>query len=80
MGGPTLFKERDWEEPRAMPSHNVSLNHRSYHQSIYSSKEPWADLVDGGMALKGRYNSEMPIEIQNICPVNLHGLPKILEI
>lgn len=49
-------------------------------QSIYSSKEPWADLVDGGMALKGRYNSEMPIEIQNICPVNLYGLPEILEI
>ncbi|HRI62234.1 MAG TPA: hypothetical protein PK228_20980 [Saprospiraceae bacterium] len=49
-------------------------------QSIYSSKEPWADLADGGMNLRGRYNSEIPIEIKNICSCRMYGLPEVLEV
>lgn len=49
-------------------------------QSIYASQEPWSDLADRGMALKCRYNSEIPIRIKNIKNVNLYGLESILEI
>lgn len=48
--------------------------------SIYSSKEPWADLVDGGMALRGRFNREIPIKIKNVCSHKLYGLPEVMEI
>lgn len=49
-------------------------------QSIYSSKKPWADLVDGGMALRGRANNEIPIEVRNVCSYKLYGLPEEMEI
>ncbi len=48
--------------------------------NIYMSKNYWADLADRGMALKGRYNSEMPIEIKNFCKKKIYGLPELLEI
>ncbi len=48
--------------------------------NIYSSKEPWADLVDKGMALKGRYNNEIPIKVNNCCSHNLYGFPDVMEI
>ena len=48
--------------------------------NIYYCKEPWADLADRGMFLNGRYNSEMPIEIKNICNCLIYGLPETLEI
>jgi len=46
----------------------------------YISKEPWADLVDGGMSLRNRYNYEMPIQVKNICLHKLYGIPAIMEI
>lgn len=49
-------------------------------QSIYSSKKPWADLVDHGMALRGRFNDEIPIEVRNICSYKIYGLPEEMEI
>lgn len=49
-------------------------------QNIYSSQEPWADLVDRGMALRGRFNKEIPIKIRNICSSKIYGLPEILEV
>ncbi|MBD3339234.1 MAG: hypothetical protein GF353_08995 [Candidatus Lokiarchaeota archaeon] len=49
-------------------------------QNAYISKEPWGDLVDGGMALRGRANSEIPIEAKNICLHKIYGVPEILEI
>ncbi len=49
-------------------------------QSIYSPNEPWADLVDGGMALRGRFNDEIPIEVRNVCSYKVYGLPEKLEI
>ena len=48
--------------------------------NAYTLKKPWADLIDGGMALRGRCNYEMPIEIKNICKHRLHGLPETIEI
>ena len=48
--------------------------------NIYSSKEPWSDLVDGGMALRGRFNYEIPIEVKNKCLYKMYGLPEILEV
>jgi len=48
--------------------------------NTYSSKEPWADLLDGGMSLRGRYNYEIPIEIKNVCTHKLYGLPETIEI
>ncbi len=48
--------------------------------NTYSSKESWADLIDGGMVLRGRYNYEIPIEIKNVCPYKLYGLPETIEI
>lgn len=48
--------------------------------NAYSSKEPWHDLIDGGMALRGRHNYEIPIRIKNICPQRLYGLPETMEI
>lgn len=48
--------------------------------NAYSSKEPLHDLIDGGMALRGRYNYEIPIEVKNICSHKLYGLPEIMEI
>lgn len=48
--------------------------------NTYGSKEPWADLVDGGMALRGRFNYETPIEIRNVCQHKVHGLPEIINI
>lgn len=32
------------------------------------------------MALRGRYNYELPIEMKNVCLHKLYGLPDILEI
>ena len=49
-------------------------------QSIYTSKEPWADLVDGGMALRGRSNYEIPTEVRNVCSSKIYGLPEVLEV
>ena len=48
--------------------------------NIYSSKEPWSDLVDGGMALRGRFNYEIPIVVINKCLYTMYGLPEILEV
>ena len=48
--------------------------------NAYSSKEPWSDLIDGGMALRGRYNYEAPIKINNLCSHKLYGLPRTIEI
>jgi len=48
--------------------------------NIYNLQEPWAELADRGMFLKGRYNSEIPIRIKNICSNKIYGLPEILEI
>ena len=49
-------------------------------QAAYVSKEPWGDLVDGGMALSGRSNCEIPFEVINICKYKIYGVPEILEI
>ena len=46
---------------------------------IYNSKEHWSELADRGMALKERYNSEMPIEAKNISFNKIYGLTEILE-
>ena len=48
--------------------------------ALYSSKEAYADIIDKGMNLKGRNNSEMPIKIVNISDQKIYGLPKELEI
>jgi hypothetical protein len=48
--------------------------------TLYLSKEHWADVADRGMYLKGRYNSEMPIVIRNICRYKIYGIPTTLEI
>ena len=48
--------------------------------NAYNSKEPWADLIDAGMALRKRTTYEMPINVKNICPYNIHGLPEVIEI
>ncbi len=48
--------------------------------NIYSSKEPWVDLIDDGMALRSRFNYELPIKIKNVCSYKLYGLPNIIEI
>jgi hypothetical protein len=48
--------------------------------SIYGSKEPWSNLIDGGMALRGRFNCEIPIEVRNVCSSKIYGLPEKLEI
>jgi hypothetical protein len=49
-------------------------------QHAYISKEPWGDLVDGGMALKGRENHEIPIEVKNICSCKIYGIIESYEI
>jgi len=49
------------------------------HQ-LYVSKEPYSDIIDGGMHLKGRYNAEMPILINNVCGHKIYGLPEKIEI
>lgn len=46
----------------------------------YLSKEPWGDLVDGQMALRGRANDEIPIEVRNICPRKIYGIAETFEI
>jgi hypothetical protein len=47
---------------------------------LYVSQEDWAELADRGMFLKGRYNSEMPIVINNICSSKIYGIPTTIEI
>lgn len=49
-------------------------------QQAYLSKEPWGDLVDGLMALRGRANREIPIKIRNECPGKIYGIPEMLEV
>lgn len=49
-------------------------------RDAYSSKEPWGDLVDGGMAIRGRGNYEIPIEVNNICSHKIYGISEIFEI
>ena len=49
-------------------------------QKIYNSKEPWSELADRGMFLKGRYNWEMPIIMKSIISEKIYGLPEMLEI
>lgn len=48
--------------------------------NTYSSKELLANLFDGGMSLRGRYNYELPIEIKNVCSHKLYRLPETIEI
>lgn len=48
--------------------------------NAYASTGPWSDLVDRGMALRGRFNDEVPIEVKNITPCKIYGLPEFLEI
>ncbi|NLP27261.1 MAG: hypothetical protein GX370_00535 [Clostridia bacterium] len=48
--------------------------------SIYTSKELWADLIDGGMNIRSRYNYEIPIEIRNIYNEKIYGLPELIEV
>lgn len=47
---------------------------------IYAAKEPWSDLVDRGMFLKGRFNNEIPINIRNQCQHKLYGVADFLEV
>jgi hypothetical protein len=49
-------------------------------RDAYFSKERWGDLVDGGMALRGRFNYEIPIEVKNICSHKIYGIPETFEI
>lgn len=48
--------------------------------NAYLSKEPWGALVDGGTALRGRANGEVPIAAKNICPHKIYGIPDMFEI
>ncbi|HQE49978.1 MAG: hypothetical protein ACOX21_04080 [Bacillota bacterium] len=48
--------------------------------NTYSSKEWWADLIDGGMSLRSRYNREIPIQVKNVCAHKVYGLPELMEI
>lgn len=48
--------------------------------NAYTSKEPWADIAPRWMFLKGRYNHEIPIQIENKSNSIILGLPNQLEI
>lgn len=48
--------------------------------AAYASRQPWGDLVDGGMSVRGRYNGEMPVRLINVCSSRIHGLPADMEI
>jgi hypothetical protein len=48
--------------------------------NTYSSKALWADLIDGGMSLRSRYNREIPIQVKNVCAHKVYGLPELMEI
>jgi hypothetical protein len=49
-------------------------------QNIYLSTEDWSEIADRGMYLNGRYNSEMPVEIKNLCKYKIYGLEETIEI
>lgn len=49
-------------------------------QNAYLVKQPWSDLVDGGMALRGRANYELPVICLNNAKNHIYGLPAELEI
>lgn len=48
--------------------------------NIYYTKEPWAELADRGMFLTARFNSEIPVNINNVCSNKIYGLPKRIEV
>lgn len=48
--------------------------------AAYASRQPWGDLVDGGMNLRGRNSAEMPVRLINACAASVHGLPGEMEI
>lgn len=48
--------------------------------AAYASRQPWGDLVDGGMSLRGRSPDEMPVRLINACDTRVHGLPGEMEI
>lgn len=48
--------------------------------NAYMSREPWGDLLDGGMSLQSRCCYEMPVEVKNRCAYRIYGLPEALEI
>lgn len=52
----------------------------SIMHNVYGAKEPWSDLVDGGMHLIGRSNYDIPIIINNKCLHRIYGLADYLEI
>lgn len=47
---------------------------------LYRQPAPLADIPDRGMMLAPRWRSEMPLVIQNHCPVVLHGLPQRMTV
>jgi hypothetical protein len=49
-------------------------------QNIYTSSEPWAEIADRGMCLRGRYQSEPCIRLISKCQESIYGLPNVLEI
>jgi hypothetical protein len=48
--------------------------------AAYASRQPWGDLVDGGMSLRGRGNDEMPVRLINTSAAPIHGMPVEMEI
>ncbi|NLB64495.1 MAG: hypothetical protein GX801_10405 [Fibrobacter sp.] len=48
--------------------------------SIYESPEPWAKLADRGMSLSKKWDSEMPIVVENKAGVKIYGLQSYLKI
>ena len=78
------FIEKNWEPTKYLLL-RLTTNERERLEAailinIYASKELWADLVDGGMNIRSRYNYEVPIQIRNICEQKIFGLPGIVEI
>jgi hypothetical protein len=52
----------------------------SIMNSLYQQSPPFCDIPDRGMMLSPRWDSELPIIVENKCAALLHGIPLYLEI
>jgi hypothetical protein len=75
LAGYRIFVANVTTQPRILERLEASIMNR-----LYQEPSPFCDILDRGMMLSPRWESEEIIVVKNECPVMLHGLPRHLEI
>lgn len=75
LAGCRIFVANIGTKPRILERLEAGIMNKLDNQPT-----PFRDIPDQGMMLAPRWESEIPIAVNNKCSVILHGLPRVLEI